>query len=291
MSWFPQSKDHLPLTWWNRVPIYLAAILALAGLVSMVVTSIATAVDQTFSEKMVFTYPGLMLEHRFWTPFTYIFFNPPSIWLVIGTFLLWRFGEEVEKHLGRRAFVKLVLLLLAVPPLVILLLGLLNGPFWFVYGVDGLELGVFLAFVVLYPRAQLSIIIAVIPAWVIAAVIVGVRFLEYLSHQQWGGIMVLAAIVLTSFAFITFEQGRWSVGSLRLKFPRKKKARLTRPPTELTVLPPYREDREETAKGGRTETATVDSILEKISKQGMQSLTAEERRILEKASEQLKRKG
>ena len=34
----------------------------------------------------------------------------------------------------------------------------------------------------------------------------------------------------------------------------------------------------------------VDDILDKISHQGMQSLTAEERRILDKASEEMKRR-
>ncbi len=308
MSWFPQSQDHLPLTWWNRTPVYLSAMLALAGLVSMVVTSILMAVDPLWAGHVVFSYHGLVTEYKVWTIVTYAFFNPPSVWLVVGTFLLWRFGEEVERRIGRRAFVKLVVLLLLTPPLVATLAGLagLHGTtlslLWSAFGIDSLELGVFLAFVTLYPRAQLSVIIATVPAWLMAVIIVGVRFLQYLSVRYWVGILVLFGITLAAWAYISYQQGRWTFGTVkarlrhrnRNRLPGRQPERLRQPSrdADVTVLPPYREDREDNEhKTTRSDAARVDAILEKISTQGMQSLTAEERRILEKASEQLKRKG
>lgn len=291
MSWFPQSKDHLPLTWWKRTPVYLAAVVAAVGLLSMVITAIAMSVDSQWAYHIAFSYEGFIHQLKLWTPLTYVFLNPPSIWVVIGTFLLWRFGEQVERFLGRRAFVNLLLVLLATPPLLILLMGLVGWQSWFAAGIEDLELGVFLAFVALYPRAQLSVIIATIPAWVMAAVIVGVRALQWLSIRNWGGLVVLAGIVLVAWAFVRYEQGQWSVGTLRNWLRRKKKRPSSTENSDLTVLPPYREDRGESRPSKRADASKVDAILEKISTQGMQSLTSEERRLLEAASEELKRKG
>ena len=44
MSWFAKSKDHLPLTWWKGHPVYFAAVLALGGVISMVVTALLLAI-------------------------------------------------------------------------------------------------------------------------------------------------------------------------------------------------------------------------------------------------------
>jgi hypothetical protein len=294
MSWFPESKDHLPLTWWNKLPVYLAAVLAAAGLVSMILTSLLMAVEPEWATKIIFTYNGLVHDYQIWSVVTYVLFNPPSIWLVVGTFLLWSFGQEVEKHLGRRAFVRLSVLLLLTPPVLITLIGLFSPFPWPAMGIQDFELGVFLAFVTLYPRAQLSVIITTVPAWLMAVVIVGVRALQYLSGRLWGGMIVLAGIVLVAYAFIAYQQGRWTLRTLASKIRPKKLAGSSRSSrgsrdTELTVLPPYREDREETERGHRSEAEKVDAILEKISQKGMQSLTAAERKLLEKASDRLKK--
>jgi hypothetical protein len=174
----------------------------------------------------------------------------------------------------------------------------LFSPFpWPAAGIQDFELGVFLAFVTLYPRAQLSVIITTVPAWLMAVVIVGVRALQYLSGRLWGGMIVLAGIVVVAYAFIAYQQGKWTLRSLGSKFRPKRLAgssrgsssKSSRRSEQLTVLPPYREDREETERGHRSESAKVDAILEKISQKGMQSLSAEERKLLEQASERLKK--
>ena len=79
-------------------------------------------------------------------------------------------------------------------------------------------------------------------------------------------LLLLAANVGTAYVFIRFETGALKLPSLPKRSPQAKKA----------------------AK--KSSTPTVDDILDKISHQGMQSLTAEERRILDKASEEMKRR-
>ena len=263
MEWFPPSKDHLPLTWWKQHPVYLAAIIALIGAASMVLTAL---LGYSLMGHFVFTYEGAFHQLRLWTPLTYAFVNPPSLWTLIGCLLLWNFGEAVERHLGRRAFVRLLLLLLLVSPLLITLFGLIGGRGFACMGIMQLEFGVFIAFATLYPHAKLSVIILTIDAWVLAAVFVGLNALGSLGARDWSSLLLLAANFGSAYAFIRFETGALKLPSLPKRMPQAKKP----------------------AK--KSSTPTVDDILDKISRQGMQSLSAEERRILDKASDEMKRK-
>jgi hypothetical protein len=133
-------------------------------------------------------------------------------------------------------------------------------------GIMQLEFGVFIAFATLYPNAKLSVIILTIDAWVLAAVFVGLNALGSLGARDWSSLLLLAANVGSAYAFIRFETGALKLPSLPKRMPQAKKP----------------------AK--KSSTPTVDDILDKISRQGMQSLSAEERRILDKASDEMKRR-
>ena len=148
-SWLPESQDNLPLTWWKQHPVYLAAIIALVGAASMVLTAV---LGYSMMGHLIFTYEGAFHHLRLWTPLTYILYNPPSLWTLVGCLLLWNFGEAVERHLGRRAFVRLLLLLLLASPLLITVFGLLGSYGFGCAGITQLEFGVFIAFATLYPR-------------------------------------------------------------------------------------------------------------------------------------------
>ncbi|MCB1277465.1 rhomboid family intramembrane serine protease [Prosthecobacter sp.] len=267
-SWLPESKDHLPLTWWKQQPIYLAAIIALAGAASMIVTAL---LGYEVMGHFVFTFDSAFRQWHLWTPLTYVLVNPPSLWILLGCYLLWNFGEAVERHLGRRAFVRLLLLLLLVSPLLITLFGLVGIHGFACAGITQLEFGVFIAFATLYPRAKICIIILTLDAWVLAAILVGVNALGSLAGRDWASLFLLAANVGTAYAFIRFEKGE-------LKLPRLPKVVFT---TSSKTRP---------TKPAASKTPSVDDILDKISHHGMQSLTADERRILDKASDEMKRR-
>jgi membrane associated rhomboid family serine protease len=262
-SWLPESKDRLPLTWWKTHPVYLAAIIALVGAASMVLTAV---LGYSMAWYVIFNFEGAFHHLRLWTPLTYVLFNPPSFWTLIGCVLLWNFGEAVERHLGRRAFVRLLLLLLLVSPVLITLFGLLGARGFVCAGIMQLEFGVFIAFATLYPRAKLSLFIITIDAWILAAVFVGLSALGSLGARDWSSLLLLASNVGSAYAFIRYETGALKLPSLPKRAPKAQKP------------------------APKSSTPTVDDILDKISHHGMQSLTAEERRILDKASEEMKRK-
>ncbi|RBP39644.1 rhomboid family protein [Roseimicrobium gellanilyticum] len=285
MSWFPKSKDHLPLTWWKGHAIYLAAYIAIGGVVSMVVTAILmAAAGGSIIGMLQFSYAGLVGGLRLWTPLTYVLVNPPDLFFLLSAFFFWRFGEDVEKFFGRRIFVQLFLALVLVTPVVLTIFGLLGAATWSVWGVTGVFFGVFLAFVTLYPRAQISLILFTLPAWVLATAIVGVNALIYLAGHAWAQLIMLASQVLTAYGFVRYQQGRWTMPS----FSSLLKSKKTEQPADITLLPSYREKKKK-GEPTATDAEKVDAILEKISQKGMQSLTAAERKLLEKASERLKK--
>ena len=253
-SWFPESKDRLPLTWWKQHPVYLAAIVALVGAASMVVYAVlGVGVLETYA---AFSFNTAFKDWHVWTLLTYPLVNPPTLWTVLGCYLLWNFGEAVERHLGRRSFVRLLVALMLSSPFFLTILGLHGGV---CAGIQNIEFGTFIAFATLYPRAKISIIIVTLDAWLLAAILVGVDVLVFLSFRSWISIILLAANVGTAHAYIRFEKGELKLPSMPKPAPKP-------------------------AKQAKGSTPSVDDILDKISSKGMHSLTAEERRILDQAS-------
>lgn len=287
MSWLPESKDHLPLTWWKGQPIYLSAMVAIGAVASMIFTAVLMAAAPATLEYLIFTF-GDWGKLHLWAPVTYALVNPPSFWLVISGVMFWRFGEAVERHLGRTSFIKLLVVLLLVSPLLVTLAGLF-GPSRGCAGVTEIFFGTFIAFAALYPHVMLSLIFFSLEAWMLAAAIVGVNALMALAGRDWIGLLILAGHVGTAVAYIRYEQGI-------LTLPKIPTFQAT-PPASRNAPNPTR-----SSGGGNVNPApvpkvkkhspAVDDILDKISREGMHSLTPDERRILDQASEDLqKRKG
>lgn len=268
--WFPKSQDLRPLTSWNERPLYLANIVALVCGASIVVYLIMdTAVMKPFG----FTFDGAFRELRLWTFLTYIFVNSPSWGVIFGCFLMWHFGEAIERHLGRRSFFRLLLCLFSAPPLILTFLGLLGIRDCGAAGMMHLEFAIFVAFATLYPGAKINLFVTSVDAWILAAIFVGINVMGSLGADKAPSLLMLLANVGTAYAFIRHEHGRW-------KLPRLPKVVFTSDRKPTTTIP----------KPPAAKTSSVDEILDKISREGMQSLTPEERRILDRASEEMKRR-
>jgi len=283
MPWFPKSQDHLPLTWWRGQPVYLAAYLAIGAVVSMVVTSLVMAAHTPLLHYLIFTFSGLVDFGRVWTVVTYVFINPPSIWVVITSLMLWNWGQEVEKFFGRRVFVKMFLIFTLSQPVLLSLIVPIAGPLWPAMGVYQVEFAVFLAFVTLYPHARISLILISLEAWIIATAFVAIDVLQCLAAHNWGGLILILGETGLAYSLVRYEQGHWTISSL---FAWAKKSASCRPEPQLRVVRRSREDPIPSSPD-----MDVDSILDKIGRHGLESLTPEERRTLEKASRDLGGRG
>lgn len=274
MSWLPESKDHLPLTWWKGNPIYLSAFIALAAVASMILTSIWMAVDERSLNTLIFSYESWSQLHL-WAPVTYLLVNPPDLFFVLSCYFFYRFGEAVERHLGRKIFVKLFVILWAVSPLLVTMAGWV-GFMTASMGITALFLGVFVAFATLYPRVELSMIFFTVQVWIFAAIIVGVNVLQLIAARHWGGLFLLAGQIITAILYIRYEQGA-------LQMPAMPAFKSPAPPRSAPVSRPQ-------PKAQPKYSPAVDDILEKISRDGMHSLTEEERRVLDQASDELQKR-
>ena len=127
--------------------------------------------------------PDEVTSGQIWRVVTWPLANEPGIWEVITLAIFWYFGREIEGMLGRARFAVLLLLLTIIPGMAAVLLDIT------LFGLNPVELAVFLIFIAEYPFARFFF---GIPAWAIGAVIVGIQVLQYLGNRQEDLILLLA---------------------------------------------------------------------------------------------------
>lgn len=272
------SDDYRPVAWMGRYPVDVTAILVITHVAAMVLGCFLIA----FGAGGILTwmaFDSAAVLHRFALHqlVTYAFVHPPSglLWFAIEMYMLFVFGREVERFLGRKAFIALYAILLVGPALLLAGWGLEQRT-----GLSGsahVHLGVFVAFATIYPRAEL--LFRILAKWA-AIVLVAAYSLQLLAYHVWWELAALWFVVTAAFFFV-----EWRGAGPELTWLSDLKARL-RPRPKFRVVPKPSMRRAEPDDIS----VSVDAILEKISKAGMSSLTESERRQLERARAQLLKK-
>ncbi len=207
--------------------------------------------------------------------FTYMFLHSPDHLFHIFTNMLglYLLGPDVERGMGSRQFFTMYLIS-----------GVLGGAGWLLLGGGGLcigasgaIMGVVASFAALYPRRHLVLIFFPffpIKAWILVLAFAGLELLMYLSRP---GSTIAHTVHLSGgiagcfYTLAVFRPNllhtRWLAAKLR---PKSKSAA---GPASPTMTP-----------------SELDSILDKISRDGISSLTAHERKLLENASRQHQRR-
>ena len=217
----------------------------------------------------VFT-PAALQEGHVWTLLTYPFVHDirqEGIWFAMEMLMFFWFGREVESAIGRKPMAWLYVVLAVVPAL--LLAGL--AP-WLGSGVlagsSTISFAVFLGFCALHPGAQFFIGLSA--RWV-GWILLAVYSLIYFAGRDWVGGVQMWTTAGLAVGWVRRGGMEWP----KISFPtgRKKgskgKASVSKKVTGIIAL------------------EKVDPILEKISKEGMGSLTAAERKLLEDARKKL----
>lgn len=214
-----------------------------------------------------------------WQVVTYMFLHGSLVHLLFNMLILYFMGTEVERELGTRNFL-----------VVYFVAGVLGGLGWLVLaephqvciGASGAIFGLMGAFVALFPNRYITVLVFfILPitlrAWVLVLILASLDFMGMTMGFGRSGIAHAAhlggLVAGYAFAYTAFRQG----------FPRIRLVRDTPAnPAGLRVL--HRDDVTSVSA------AEIDQILDKIANQGMQSLTRRERSLLEKASDQRRRK-
>jgi membrane associated rhomboid family serine protease len=239
--------------------------------------------------------PSEVKNGELWRLFTWPLINEPTIWTIISVAIFWWFGREVERLLGRNKFGIMLLLLTVIPGVTAVLLDVTY------FGLMPVELAVFLIFVAEYPFARF---IFNVPAWVFGVVILGIQLLQYLWLQDGDGLILLAVTIavaaLTARAMGLAQSLPWipkipipSASSRR----RRKSARGGR--GDVISGPWAAPSRSEPYRGSSLpqpprpvedprDQAELDFLLDKISANGMDGLSADEKRRLNELSKRLR---
>ena len=274
------DADQQPVTWFRGHPVYAAHLIVAVLSVSMVVTTLILASGgRAVLAVLKFTSPEV-LAGQLWRPFTYGLVNPPGLGFVIDMVMLVFFGREVEKYLGRRAFLRLYVALYLLTPVLFTLLGLF-GP-RFLSGQTG-SFAIFIAFAALYPNVPMFF--NVLAKWV-AGILVAVYTLVALSNHDWSGLLSLWATTGFAFAYMRHTQGHFNLPTPRLP------ARPTTPPTTTPATTNRPTAPRPTVRGVPPPgPADIDALLDKISRDGIHSLTPAERAKLDEAQARLAKRG
>src|ERR1700730_3211263 len=123
------SDDYRPVTWMGRFPVDVTTILVGLHVACAILTAFIFAIgDGSLLNYAMFDSAQIWQHAQVWRLVTYAFIHPPSglalLWFAIEMYMLFFFGREVERFLGRRGFIWLYGLLLVVPFLVVTLWGL-----------------------------------------------------------------------------------------------------------------------------------------------------------------------
>jgi hypothetical protein len=272
----PRSSDNDgPLTWIGSFPVHVSTVLAGVHGATLVLTALALAAGaETALQTFVFSSSAVVNDLSLWQLATYAFVHMPPYWLfLIELYLLVVFGREIEGYLGRGAFIRFYLTLLLAPTL------MFTAAEWLGWhtgysGSSALHFGVFVAFALIYPTAEMFF--GIQAKW-IALALLAINSLQCLALSDYEALAVLAVDSVAACLFIARFQGRLALNlpSRRYQIPVRRSP--SPHPRTAAAAPLEEEDLH----------GSIDPILDKISRSGIASLTMRERERLEKARHKL----
>ena len=237
----------------------------LANIVLFVLTSIRPVLVQALAFAPVY-----VLERR-WTIVTYMFVHGSFSHILFNMLALFFFGPRVEGHLGAAHFLGLYFVSGSMGAMLSFI-----SPFTWIIGASGAVYGITLAFAYYWPREQIYVwgILPIEARWMV------VIMTALSMYGGFGG----GGDSIAHYAHL----GGFAGGYLYLKIM-EHNARGSRYLRQITPAPPSGSDIARWRGINRTgmheiNQAELDRILDKISKTGLPSLTAEERSFLERFS-------
>jgi membrane associated rhomboid family serine protease len=257
--------------WVQRLLIINAVVFVMQMLTSDVLTAYLAFV------------PGLVLV-RPWTIVTYMFAHGDFFHLFFNMLVLFFFGPPLEARWGSREFMKFYFIC-GIGAAALSFVFAFNAP---IIGASGAVYGVMLAFAMNWPDSQIYIWgILPVKAKFLVAVLAGISIMSMVGGG--GGNIAHAAHLggfVAAFLYLKLGGPAGPLGGFRRLMSRR---RMRVVPQEEAPRPALRTGPPPAARrraSGEEEKLLdeLDRVLEKISTQGMSSLTPQERRLLDEVS-------
>lgn len=250
------------------------------------------AVSQRMIDGGLITQLGLSMtgirQLRFWQPLTYMFMHGGIMHLLMNMIGLYVFGTEFERQFGRDRFLQFYGICGILGGVAYLIFSAISPGYQYVplVGASGAVYGLLLAAIIFFPTIQVILFIFPIPIRVFGLIVLAILLLSLISP---GGIANVGGEVCHIAGAITGLGVFYAWGIMpTVRFGGGK---------GITILPGSGRGRSNPNPGGwekqqrklAEERAEVDRILEKVSRQGMHSLSWREQRTLRKATQRQQR--
>lgn len=274
------ADDFSPVAWVGRYPLYVATLLVGVHVVAMLAGAVALAAGAGGWLVPLAFDSAAFVRGALWQAATYPFVHVPLagyyyLWFAVEMAMLLAFGREVERYLGRRAFGALYALLVVAPVPLFVLFGV-GGRFSF-SDSGQIHFAVFVAFAALYPNAEL---VFGIRAKLLAVVLIAAASLQSLVVQNWAALAISWGSALFAWGYVARLKGwQW------LRLPQVRIGGRGR--RDAAANGPVAADGEPSAESS---VASIDPLLDKISRNGLKSLSPAERAQLERARNALLKK-
>lgn len=266
-DWGGISDEHRPVTYWRGYPIHACHLIVIVYCTLMVGVAVSGPAIEGVVEALGFS-SARVLSGQLWRLVTYGLLNQPGLGFALDMLMIVWFGRELERLFGLRLFLWLYAGIYLVPPMVLTAVGLAHPTVLF--GQPG-ALALFIAFATQFPG--MPVFFSLLAKWA-ALILVGIFALMALAARDWTALILLASTCGYAHGFVRYQQGGWSLPEFRLPRRRPKLRSVPRP------------DPEESG----TDISEMDSLLDKIARTGLGSLTTEERARLETARKNLMRR-
>ena len=247
--------------------------------------------------------PVLVRDFEVWRLVTWPIATEPAIWPLLGIVFFWLFGQQLESLFGRAKFVTWVLALTILPALILTLLGPLDNSIDFMvqFGLSNLFLGGIWVYAATYPGVKWF---EVVPLWALAAVFTVLNLLQFTGTDQTGQtIFLLVSIVVALVAGRSLGlatgwpiphlplEGVGSGSSGRSKRKLKSKRSSGSSKSAGVVQGPWKNapaPAPPPPPPSPADQLELDSLLDKIGANGMDSLTSDEKKRLNDLSKRLR---
>ncbi|MFT4108643.1 rhomboid family intramembrane serine protease, partial [Propionicimonas sp.] len=222
-------------------------------------------------------WPGAVVDGEVWRILTWPLAN--SISVVFTSLMLWYFGTELERLVGRSRMLWLLVGAWAGLTIASTLVSLIPGLSGTVLaGLGLIQLAVLLLWIAEYPNRPFFF---GIPAWVFGMAIVAVQALSMIAYRDFGSLLSL----VFSLLLVAVMARRFGLLGAYDWIPGRPATR--RPAAARTRHVPRSEVRQEMRRLSDRE--QLDALLDQINANGIQSLTEAQRKELLKLRERLRR--
>ena len=211
-------------------------------------------------------------EFMLWQPFTYLFFHGGVWHVLINMFVLWMFGSELERLWGKERFLKFYFGTGVGAGLVTMLFGL--NSMTPIVGASGAVYGILLAYGLTYPNRTVYLygIIPIKSLWFV----IGIGIIAFMS--SFDNVSQISHLTHLSGMVIGYLMLKRPVRLHDLWFSIRKR----------TLEYKIQQEEKKTSHQQEIE-RNIDRILDKINREGFDSLTEEEHDRLYKGSQSLSR--